>query len=425
MSATPHRESASDLTLVIGATGKTGRRVAALLKARGVATRAVSRSTEIPFDWHDRATWDAALAGVRHAYVSFAPDLAAPGTAPIITAFATRAREQGIERLVLLSGRGEEGAQECEQIVLGIDPRWTVVRAGWFNQNFSESFFQPGIRAGHLALPAGDVLEPFVDVDDLAEVAVEALTNPGHEGEIYEITGPRLLSFRDVVAEIAKATGRSLTYETIPTADYVAAATAQGAPAEIADLLIFLFDTVLDGRNAYLADGVQRALGRAPRDFGEFARTTAATGVWDEPTVENVPPSPTAVVRELVEAVFNRGDMARIPELVHENYVYRSPGEVIEGPRGLAALVRGYRSAFPDLHVQIDDLVETADGTLLCCTMTGTHHGDLLGIPATGRSMRVHGMVRSTLIDGRIQEEWEILDMLSLFEQLGIAGAVA
>lgn len=403
-----------DLTLIIGATGKTGRRVVERLRALGVPVRGVSRSSDIPFDWNDDATWAAALEGVRHAYVSYSPDLAAPGVPPIIEAFANKAKQAGVDRLVLLSGRGEEGAQQCEDIVLGVAPRWTVVRASWFNQNFSEGHFQPGIQHGALALPAGNVREPFIDVDDIADVAVAALTSDGHEGQIYEVTGPRLLTFAEAVAEIAAATGRHIEYRHIATHDYVEGATAQGAPKEIADLLTFLFETVLDGRNEYVADGVQRALGRPPRDFRDYAQRMAATGVWDAPQ------SPEAVVSRLIDEAFNQGRTEVIPELVHEDYVYRSPGEQIDGPSGLQALIRGYRTAFPDLHVRIDDMVSAADATVTSVTLTGTHRGNLLGIAPTGKTIAVHGMVRSRFRDGRIADEWELLDMHSLLEQLGV-----
>ncbi|MGE3172500.1 MAG: ester cyclase [Planctomycetota bacterium] len=333
---------------------------------------------------------------------------------PILTAFAEMAKKLGVQRLVLLSGRGEEGAQRCEDIVLAIDPRWTVVRASWFNQNFSEGPFQPGIQHGALALPAGGVREPFVDVDDIADVAVAALTSDGHEGQIYEVTGPRLLTFAEAVAEIAAATGRRIDYRQIATQDYVGAATAQGAPKEIADLLTFLFDTVLDGRNEHVADGVQRALGRPPRDFRDYAQDVAATGVWDQPR------SPEGVVRRLIDEAFNRGRTEVLPELVHADYVYRSPGERVDGAAGLQALITGYRTAFPDLHVHIDELVATDDTTVTSITLTGTHRGALLGIAPTGKTVAVHGMVRSRFRDGRIADEWEVLDMHSLFEQLGV-----
>jgi steroid delta-isomerase-like uncharacterized protein len=424
----------TDPILIIGGTGKTGRRVAERLAARGVPTRIGSRSSETRFDWADRSTWDAALDGASAAYVTYSPDLAVPEAPPDIEELAGRAAARGIRRLVLLSGRGEEEAQRCERIVLRANPGWTVVRASWFNQNFDESFFAEPLREGVLALPAGDVGEPFVDADDIADVAVAALTEPGHEGRIYEVTGPRLLTFAQAVAEIASATGRELRYEEIPVADYVDGMLAQQVPEQVVSLTRYLFETVLDGRNAATADGVERALGRAPRDFAEFAREAAATGVWsvgkpigersesgDQPTNG----SNERVLRRFVDEFVNRGDTSALEELVHTDYVYRSPGEKLNGPEGLATLFDGYRSAFPDLRLEIDDLVVADDATVMAFTLTGTHRGDLLGIPATGRRVRVNGMVRSRFRDGKIAEEWEILDQLSLLEQLGAIGGAA
>jgi uncharacterized protein YbjT (DUF2867 family) len=269
--------------LIIGGTGKTGRRVAEKLAARGVATRVASRSGQTRFDWNDQATWSPALDGAAAAYVTYSPDLAVPEAPPHIEAFTALAAERGTRRLVLLSGRGEEEAQRCERIVLDTNPAWTVVRASWFNQNFSEGFFVDPLRGGVLALPAGAVGEPFVDTQDIAEVAVAALTETGHEGQIYEVTGPRLVTFAEAVDEIARATGRELRYEQIPVDDYVRGMLEHGVPEQVVSLTRYLFETVLDGRNASTTDGVQRALGRAPRDFGDYARETAATGVWSVP----------------------------------------------------------------------------------------------------------------------------------------------
>ena len=208
----------------------------------------------------------------------------------------------------------------------------------------------------------------------------------------------------------------------------------QGVPEPVVALTRYLFETVLDGRNASTTDGVQRALGRPPRDFADFARKAAATGVWaisgrseNRPAADNGSAKGTnerAVLR-FVDEFINRGDTSALHELIHPDYVYRSPGEELRGPDGLVALFAGYRSAFPDLALEIDDLVVTDDATVMAFTLTGTHRGDLLGISATGRRVRVNGMVRSRFRDGKIAEEWEILDQLSLFEQLGVVGGAA
>jgi uncharacterized protein YbjT (DUF2867 family) len=271
---------AQDLTLVVGGTGKTGRRVADRLRTRGVTARVGSRSGDTRFDWDVPASWEPALQGASAAYITYYPDLAVPGAGEAIEAFCERALDAGVDRLVLLSGRGEEEAQRCEQIVQKTGDRWTIVRASWFCQNFSEGAFVDLVRGGEVALPAGDMPEPFVDADDIADVAVAALTEEGHVGEVYEVTGPRLLTFTEAVAEIARATGRELAYAPIGIDDFAAGLAAAGVPHDEAALLRYLFTEVLDGRNANVTDGVQRALGRPARDFSAFARDAAARGAW-------------------------------------------------------------------------------------------------------------------------------------------------
>lgn len=266
--------------LVLGGTGKTGRRVAQRLTALGLPWRMGSRTASPPFSWEDPATWAPALQGMGAVYISYFPDLAVPGAADTVGAFARLAVRQGVRRLVLLSGRGEEGAQRAEQAVQASGAETTVVRATWFNQNFSEGGFLDMVRAGDLTLPVGDVLEPFVDADDIADVAVAALTQDGHAGQVYELTGPRLLSFAQAADEIARAAGRPVRCTPIPLDAFTYAAAAQGEPPEVVALLRYLFSEVLDGRNARLADGVQRALGRAPKDFAVFAREVAGRGGW-------------------------------------------------------------------------------------------------------------------------------------------------
>lgn len=268
------------VTLVLGGTGKTGRRVAERLASRGIETRIASRSADPTFDWNDQSTWRATLEGVEAAYITYAPDLAIPGATDAIRDFVAMAVDQGIRRLVLLSGRGEAEAQACERIVQDAGVEWTVVRASWFNQNFSEGEFLGMVLDGAITLPAGDVPEPFVDADDIADVAAAALTEDGHNGEVYEVTGPRMLTFAEVAREISSAVGREIQYIQIPKDDFAAGIAESGAPEEIAWLLNYLFDTVLDGRNSYVCDGVKRALGREPTDFTEFVERMAASGIW-------------------------------------------------------------------------------------------------------------------------------------------------
>ena len=278
----------SNEILVLGGTGKTGRRVAEKLQAKGLPTRIASRSGSPSFDWNDSATWQAALENVSAVYLSYAPDLAVPGATDTVRRFVAQAVDAGVKRLVLLSGRGEEEAQASESIVQETDLEWTVVRASWFMQNFSEGEFIGMVLDGAITLPAADIPEPFIDINDIADVAVAALSEDGHAHEIYEVTGPRLMTFTDLADEISKSAGRTIPFVRIPADAFASAIEESGAPADVAWLLNYLFDTVLDGRNAYLSDGVQRALGREPADFSEFAQRIAERGVWDIDSKEEV-----------------------------------------------------------------------------------------------------------------------------------------
>ena len=266
--------------LIIGGAGKTGARVNTLLRERGIATRPVSRSSETPFDWTRRETWAPALKGVSKAYVTYQPDLAVDGADADIAELSRLAREEGVEHVVLLSGRGEPGAQRAEAALQESGVMWTNVRASWFNQNFSEGPFRDGILAGELALPAEPVPEPFIDADDIADVVVATLTRDGHTNRLYEVTGPRALTFAEAVDEIARAVDRPIRYRQISAEAFVEQMRPY-VPEDILNLLIELFTVVLDGRNVNVMHGVEEALGRKPVSFADYARRTAATGVWE------------------------------------------------------------------------------------------------------------------------------------------------
>ena len=269
-----------DPVLVLGGTGKTGRRLAERLTAKGIPIRIGSRNGAPSFDWLDKDTWGLALEGVGAVYISYYPDIAVPGAADTVDALARLAVERGVKRLVLLSGRGETEAQRAEEMVKTSGADWTILRCAWFSQNFSEGFLIEPLLAGEVALPVGPVGEPFVDVDDIADAAEAVLTEPGHVGQLYELTGPRLFSFADAVAEIAKATRRDIRFVRISHDEFTAAVASHELPSEIVWLLDELFSQVLDGRNESLTDGVQRVLGRAPKDFSDYGTETAASGIW-------------------------------------------------------------------------------------------------------------------------------------------------
>lgn len=273
-------KSTNKQILVIGATGKTGRRVLQRFNDRKVPAVSVSFSSTPSFDWNNKATWEAVLNNIGSVYISYYPDLAIPGAVDAVAQFSNLAVKKGVQKLVLLSGRGEAEAQQCEEVVMDAGVDWTIVRASWFCQNFNEGNFLEPILAGHVALPAGNVGEPFIDADDIADVAVAALTEEGHSKKVYEVTGPRLLTFEAAIAEIARATGREIKYEQVPVKAYADLLLEYGLPKDLIWLVTYLFTEVLDGRNESVGDGVQQALGRKATDFSEYVRKAAATGVW-------------------------------------------------------------------------------------------------------------------------------------------------
>ncbi|MEM9321151.1 MAG: NmrA family NAD(P)-binding protein [Pseudomonadota bacterium] len=265
--------------LVIGATGKTGSRVVSKLEAKGLPVRRGTRHSDTPFDWEDQSTWAPILTGVSKAYVTYFPDLAFPGAVEKLAAFAKIALETGLQHIVLLSGRGEHFASMGEDVIRNSGIPFTIVRSAWFAQNFSEGYLRDPILGGVLPMPGGDIAEPIIDIDDIADVVVAALTEEGHLGERYEVTGPRLMTFAEMADVLSTTLGRPIQHIPIAFEDFYANVAASGGDF-VADVFTQIARETLDGRNAHTADGVERALGRKPRDFAEFAETAMEAGAW-------------------------------------------------------------------------------------------------------------------------------------------------
>ncbi len=265
--------------LVVGATGKTGSRVASKLEEKGVSVRRGSRNAEIQFDWEIPATWAPTLQGVTKAYVTYFPDLAFPGAVEKLEAFTKVAAASGLKHIVLLSGRGEHHARLGEAVVQASGLDFTLVRASWFAQNFSEGYLRDPILAGVLPMPGGDIREPIIDIDDIADVVVAALTEDHHRGQLYEVTGPRLLSFADMSKILTAKIGRPIQHIPITFEDFHANV-AQAGGDFVADVFTAIARETLDGRNAKICDGIERALSRRPRNFADFAAAAASRGVW-------------------------------------------------------------------------------------------------------------------------------------------------
>jgi uncharacterized protein YbjT (DUF2867 family) len=256
--------------LVIGASGKTGSRVYQKLQEMGFDVKGASRNGELHFDWRAPETWAMALLGVDTIYLTYYPDLAMPQAPDDIAKFCALAKIKGVKHITLLSGRGEPTAQVCEDIVKGSGLSWTIVRASWFNQNFSEGMFRDFIDAGTIALPVVNATEPFIDVDDISEVVVASLLDNKHNGQLYEVTGPELLSFGQLADKFTKVLGRPITFNQVSQDQFITNMQEHDVDPKAIETLTYLFTEVLDGRNEYLVDGVERALGRPAKRFEDF-----------------------------------------------------------------------------------------------------------------------------------------------------------
>lgn len=266
--------------LVLGGNGKTGRRIAERLWNLDAPVRIGSRNAPIPFDWENSATWKPALAGVSTVYVAFQPDIAMPGALEIVTSFFDIAIASGARKIILLSGRGEVEAEDAERALQATEADWTILRSSWFAQNFSESWLLDPILEGAVFLPSGLAADPFVDAEDLADMAVAAIMTSDHSRMLYDITGPEALTFEDAIGRIARATGREISFTAIPPGAYRDELVRMELPPEYVDLIMYLFTTVLDGRNTPVTDAVQRALGGPAGGFDDYVARTASTGIW-------------------------------------------------------------------------------------------------------------------------------------------------
>lgn len=262
--------------LILGGTGKTGRRVARRIRETGQTARAAARRDgDVHFDLGEPVTWPAALEGVEAAYVVEPQPQSTEEGQRRVPRFVEAAESAGVQRLVLLTAPGVEGNQghplwPAEQAVKQSCLEWTIVRPTWFAQNFSEGFWLPGILDGDLVLPTGNGATAFIDADDIADVVTAALTEDGHDGQTYELSGPRAITFGEAVGLISEVSGRTIRYSDVNPEVFVGYQVDNGIPREVATQLARLYTPIRDGQATTLMDGVQRALGRAPRAFEDY-----------------------------------------------------------------------------------------------------------------------------------------------------------
>lgn len=270
--------------LVLGATGKTGRKVVKDLEQIGYPVRKGSRSENLSFDWHNPENWPEILQGIHSMYVTYQPDLAVPGASDAIRHLMDLAIKKNVKKVVILSGKGEVEAQKCEQIVVDSGLDYTLVRASWFMQNFSESFLLDPIIAGEIALPQATAKVPYVHTSDIAEVVVQSLIDDSHNGKTYELTGPQAMTFSEVIAKIASATSRDLQFIPISLQEYAQGMKAAGIPDDYAWLINYLFREVLGSKGSDLiSTDIEKVLGKDPRSFDQYIEETLMQGVWQNP----------------------------------------------------------------------------------------------------------------------------------------------
>ena len=410
----------SGMILVLGNRGKTGRRVAARLNQMGIAFRGGSRSSLPAFDWNEPAGWGAVLEGIESVYLAYPQELPIEGATDHIGTFVQCAREAGVEHIVLLTGRGEEAGLAQENLLKESGLDWTVIRSAWFSQNFSEGGFTDWLDSGELRLPEGRASEPFVDLDDIADVVCAALTLPGHKSQVYEVTGPDLLSLGEVATELADALKKPVTFTPLTHTEYRSSLMEYGLSEDELTVVDFLFKDLLDGRNAHLGDGVQRALGRKPADFKTFVvRELTGDSTSTSKASETGRRHQMHTFKRFVAQFINGGDETVLDELVHDDYVYRGPDQEVRGKSELVQMFRNYRIAFPDLAVTAHNLMGDGDRVMMDFSLQGTHQGEFMGMPATEKSFLIRGLIISRFKEDKICEDWEILDQISLLTQLG------
>ncbi|WP_420379879.1 NmrA family NAD(P)-binding protein [Gilvibacter sp.] len=267
--------------LILGGTGKTGSRIAKLLQERGELVRLGSRSANPAFNWEDTSNWAHVLHGITHLYITYQPDLAVPGAFEAVSELVAQAKVAGVQKIVLLSGKGETEAQRCEHLIKDSGIDYTIIQCNWFSQNWSESFLMEPVLAGHVALPMSTYKIPFVDADDIADVAVEVFLNPAHNGLTYELTGPKGYTFREAVATIAEASGRSIGFTPVSIADYKAVMQQMGLGDDYVWLITYLFTEVIGNPdNSIITNDIEKIIGRPAKDFQQYANEMASSGVW-------------------------------------------------------------------------------------------------------------------------------------------------
>lgn len=274
-------------TLVLGATGKTGSRVASRLLSRGLTVRTAARSgADAHFDWDDPGTYAPALHGVKAVYL-LGPVMRTH-FADQVSVFLDQAEAAGIRHVTYLSAYGIDSAPPetaMRSVELDLLSRQgithSILRPAWFMQNFSETFLKP--IGGAIVVPAGNGAEAFVDAEDIAAAASATLADPqAHAGAQYALTGPEALTIAEAAKIISDVSDQAIDYTDIDRDEWIATAVAGGVPADYGEVLRMLTETIASGHGSQPSTDVEKATGAAPASFADFARRTAGAWAMDE-----------------------------------------------------------------------------------------------------------------------------------------------
>lgn len=275
----------SDTILVTGATGKTGRRLAALLENKGAVVRAASRRpsvNQIAFDWQDSSTHAAAVEDVDAVYL--VPPAMVEDPTPFVAPFLAAARRADVRRVVLVSSMGagfpaeppESGRRKLESLIRDSGLDWTILRPSGFLQNFSEGFLLPAVRGGAIPNPAGDGKAAMVDAGDIAAVTAAVLTDGArHAGQVHDVTGPSPIGFAEIAEIIAREADRPVVVRPMSSSQFLAMVESAGVPPDYAAMLLRDQEAIRDGAAATVSDTVQRLVGRRARSLVEYAADAA------------------------------------------------------------------------------------------------------------------------------------------------------
>ncbi len=279
--------TSASVTLVLGATGKTGSRVASRLLSRGLPVRTAARSgADAHFDWDEPKTYAPALQGIERVYL-LGPVMRTD-FADQVSVFLDQAEAAGARHVTYLSAHGTDSAPPgtaMRSVELDLLSRTAlthaILRPAWFMQNFSETFLKP--VGGSIVVPAGDGAEAFVDAVDIAAVASATLTDPqAHAGAQYELTGPEALTIAEAAKIISDTSGQVIDYRDIDRDAWIAGAVAGGVPAEYGAVLSALTETIASGHGSRPSNDIEKATGAPPTTFADFARRTAVAWAMDQ-----------------------------------------------------------------------------------------------------------------------------------------------